>query len=132
MRPRYNAETGDLLGLHETSGFIIVRGDSDEDFFDDGVDKQKSKVLYSHYKRRIPNEFSGTIFNRNKRMIESGVLESDMSHLYIFIPAMTDCCENINQYMNNVFLYQLISSRVNLMLGLIIQVSLLFISICLV
>ena len=104
MRPRYNAETGDLLGLHETTGFIIVRGDFDEDFFDDCVEKQKSKVLCSHYKRRIPNEFSGTIFNRHKRMIESGVLESDMSHLYIFIPAMTDCCENINQYMNNVSL----------------------------
>ena len=73
-------------------------------FFNYSFDKQRSKVLYSHSKRRIPNSFSGTIFNRHRSMLESGELESDMSHLYFFISAVTDCCETVNQYMNNVSL----------------------------
>ena len=76
VRPRYNSESENFLGLYETVGFFIVRGDPDEVFFNDGFDKQNSKVLYSHYKRRILNAFSGAIFNRHRSMLESGELES--------------------------------------------------------
>ena len=65
LRFRYNSETGDFLGLHQTVGFIIIGGDSGEVFFNYGFDKHMSKVLYSHYRRRIPNPFSETIFNHS-------------------------------------------------------------------
>ena len=64
--------TGEILGLYETNGFISVRGDSDELFFNYGFDKEKSKTLYSHYKRRMPNLFAETMFNRHRQMVESG------------------------------------------------------------
>ena len=73
-------------------------------FFNYGVEKQMSKILYSHYKRRIQNSFSGIIFNRHKSVLESGKLESEMSYPYFFIPSVTDRSGEINQYMKNVFL----------------------------
>ena len=64
IRPKYDAETGEFLGLYKNFGFIVVRGSPDEVFFNYGYNKDKSKVLYSPYRRRIPNSFSRTIFNR--------------------------------------------------------------------
>ena len=49
VRPKYNPETGKFLGLHETVGFMVVRRSPEEVFFNYGYDKEKSKVLYSHY-----------------------------------------------------------------------------------
>ena len=47
----------------------------------------------------MPNSFSGTIF-----MLEFGELESEMPHLYFFIPSVTDRCEEMNQCTKNVSL----------------------------
>ena len=58
IRPKYNAETGEFLGLYKNFG------SPDQVFFNYGYNKDKSKVLYSPYRRRIPNSFSRTIFNR--------------------------------------------------------------------
>ena len=33
VRPKYNRETGEFLGLYETIGFIVIRGDAEEVFF---------------------------------------------------------------------------------------------------
>ena len=49
VRPKCNPETGEFLGLYETVGFMVVRGSPEEVFFNYGYDKDKSKVLYSHY-----------------------------------------------------------------------------------
>lgn len=38
-RPRYDTVTGLFLDLYETLGYLIVRGDSDECFFDYGFSK---------------------------------------------------------------------------------------------
>ena len=65
VRPKYNSETGEFLGLYETVGLLVVRGDAEEIFLNYGFDKEKSKVLYSHYRRKIPNAFCGTMFNRH-------------------------------------------------------------------
>ena len=79
IRPQYDPETGEFKGLYETIGCLIVRGLPEEVFCNYGYDHQKSKVLYSHYKWRILNSFSGTIFNCHKEMIESGEAEGECS-----------------------------------------------------
>ena len=61
--------TEEFLGLYETVGFIVVRGDPEEVFFNYGYDKEKSN---RNHRRRIPNSFCGTMFNRHKLMTESG------------------------------------------------------------
>ena len=74
IRPKYNADTGEFLGLYETVGFMVVEGSPDEVFFNYGYNRDKSKVLHSHYGRRIPNSFSGIIFNCH-RTIETGEID---------------------------------------------------------
>ena len=102
IRPKSNAETGEFLGLYETVRFMVVRGSPDEVFFNYGYNKDKSKVLYLDYRRRIPNSFSGTIFNRHRAMIETGEIDSDFSNIYFFLLSITDRSEDINQYLKNV------------------------------
>ena len=71
VRPRCDPKTSEFKGLYETLGYLVLRGSPDEVFFNYGLDREKSKVLYSHYRGRTPNYFSGTIFNRHRTMIES-------------------------------------------------------------
>ena len=85
IRPKYNGETGEFLGLYETVGFMVVRGSPDEVFFNYGYGKDKSKVLYSHYRRKISDSISGTIFNRHRAMIETGEIDSEFSNIYFFL-----------------------------------------------
>ena len=75
IRPKYNAETREFLGSYETVGFMVVKGSPDEVFLNYGYDKGKPKVLYSHCRRRIPNTFSGSIFNRYRAIIETGQID---------------------------------------------------------
>lgn len=77
VRPRYNHKTGEFLGLFETIGYIVVRGLPEEVFFNYGLDKEKSKILNSTYRRRMPSSFSGIIFNHHKSMIEIGEVEGN-------------------------------------------------------
>ena len=62
----YDTVSGEFLGLFQTLGYLTVRGDSGECFLDYGYSKDKSKILYIHYKMKIPNSFSGTMFNRHR------------------------------------------------------------------
>ena len=71
VRPKYNTETGEFLGLCKTFSYMLVRGSPEEVIFNYGFDKENSKVLYSHYRRRITNAFCGTMFNRHKLLVES-------------------------------------------------------------
>ena len=102
VRPYYDPETGEFKGLYETIGYLVVRGSLEKVFFNYGFDKKKSKALYSYYRRRIPNSYSGTIFNRHRTIIESGEVEGDFSRIYFFLLAKTDKLEETNQYLNNV------------------------------
>ena len=43
--PRYNKDTGEFLGLYETIGLLVLRGDAEEIFLNYGYDQEKSKVL---------------------------------------------------------------------------------------
>ena len=71
VRPKYNTETGEFLGLCKTFSYMLVRGSPEEVIFNYGFDKENSKVLYSHYRRRITNPFCGTMFYRHKLLVES-------------------------------------------------------------
>ena len=102
VRPKYNPETDEFLGLYETAGFMVVRGSPEEIFFNYGYDKEKSKVLYLHYRRIISNSFSSTIFNLHRIMIERGEADAEFSNIYFFLPSGTDRSEEINKYLNNV------------------------------
>ena len=90
VRPKYNPETGEFLGLYETVRFMVLRESPEEVFFSYGYDKEKSKVLYTHYRRRIPNSFSSTILNRHRIMIESDEADAEFSNIYLFLPSITD------------------------------------------
>ena len=63
-RAKYDTVTGQFLGLENCLGYLTVCGDEHEYFFDYSFSKEKSKVLYSMHKMKIPNCFSITIFNR--------------------------------------------------------------------
>ena len=84
------------------SAILIVRGDDDEHFLSYGCSEENYKVLYSYHKRRIPNSFAGTLFNRNRLLFETGQLQTHFSNLYYFLPSITDRSESINQHMNSV------------------------------
>ena len=71
-----------------------LRGSPEEVFFNYGYDKEKPKVLYSYYRKRIPNSFSGTIFNRHRIQIEGREIDRDSSRIYRSV--------EINQQLKNV------------------------------
>ena len=100
-RPKYDRNTGKFLGLYETVGLLVVRGDPFEVFLSHGYDAKKSKVLYSSFKRKIPSSFSGMLFNRHIQLIESSD-DLEMSQLFFFLPSTTDRKESLNQYLKNV------------------------------
>ena len=74
-RPKYDTMMGAFLGLYETVGYIMVRGDPQEHFLDYGFCQKKSKILHFHYKKHTPNSFSGTFFNCHIVQYESGAFQ---------------------------------------------------------
>ena len=88
--------------MYETIGFLVVRGDPFEDFLNYRYDEEKSKVLYLTFRKKIPNSFSGTMFNRHKILAESGEIDKEMSEMFFYLPYITDRSEEINQYSENV------------------------------
>ena len=102
FRPKYDTVSGGFLGLVEILGYLTIRGGSTEYFFDYGYSKENSKVLYNHYKIKLPNSFSGTMFNWDRVQYESGTLDIESSKIYFFLPSTTDKIEEINGYMNSV------------------------------
>ena len=96
VRPKYNRDTGEFLGLYKTVVFIVTRGFPIELFFNYGYYREKSKVLHLRCRRRIPNSFSGTIFNRHRTVIESGAVDGEKSNTYFFFPFINDRSKGIS------------------------------------
>ena len=107
VRRKYDPSTGDFLGLYKTVGSLIVRRDEEEHLLNYGYNNNKSKLLYSFYKSRIPNSFGGTMFSRHRIMFESGELNRTFSKIYFSFPSTTDRSEEINKYMNCVNIHPL-------------------------
>ena len=57
----YDKSTGEFLGLNLQLAYIILLGDIEESFFSYGYNDEKSKVLYSAVKDRIPNANISTL-----------------------------------------------------------------------
>ena len=87
---RYDLQIGEFKGLYETIRYFVVRGSPEEVFFNYRFHREKSKVLYSHCRRRIPNSFSRTIFNCHGTMIENEEIAGDFSNICFFLLAITD------------------------------------------
>ena len=49
-RPRYNPTTGEFLRLYDTVGFLVCRGEEEENFLSCSYDENKPKLFYSFYK----------------------------------------------------------------------------------
>lgn len=105
IRPCYDPEMGEFKGLYETIGYLFVRGSPKKLFFNYEYNREKPKVFYSLYRRRITNSFFGTIFNRHKEMIESGEGEIEYSNIYFFLPSITDRYEEKNKYLKNISIF---------------------------
>ena len=103
-RLNYDTVTRTFQGLYETLSYIMVRGDPQEHFLDYAYSKQNSKILHSNYKKRIPNSFSETFFNRHRIQYEPGALQTTYSNVYYFLPSTTDRVEEINRHMGSVHL----------------------------
>ena len=112
-RLKYEVSAGQSLGLYETVGLIVVIGDGDEVLFNYGHDKVNSKLLYSYQKRKTPNSFSGTLFNRDKDMTVSGELSFEYSDLFFFLPSITERSDKVNEYLNNINITLLDSTQNN-------------------
>ena len=95
--------TGEFLGLNLQLAYIILRGDIEESFFSSGYNDEKSKVLYSAAKDRIPNTTISTCIKKNfhEIMNERRHIE-ELSGLFFYLPSITDCKEKINQFRENV------------------------------
>ena len=73
-RPHHDTSTGEFLGLYETTGYLVVRGDDDKHFLNYGFCEENSKILYSCNICRIPNSFGGMLFNRHHLLVETNQL----------------------------------------------------------
>ena len=100
-RPRYDRDSGKFLGLYETVGFLVVRRDPFEIFLSYGYYNEKSKILYSDFKRKIPCSFSSTLFSPHIKLIER-TDNLQMSQLFFCLPSITDRKESLKQYFKNV------------------------------
>ena len=119
FRLKSDTVSRESLGLVETLGYLTIHGGFMEYFFDYGYSKENSKVLYSHYKMKIPNSFLGTIFNRHRIQYEFGALDMESSKTYFFLPSTPDRIEEIKRYMNSVNLIPIdieFDSKMNLRL----------------
>ena len=103
IKPKHDPVSGQFLGLTESLGYITVRRDAQEHFFDYGYNKENSKILRSTHKMKIPDSFSSTILNRHRIRYEPGAFsETDFSNVFFFLPSTTDRIEDINRYLGSV------------------------------
>ena len=106
MCPVYDKDTSKFKGIETRVALIIVRGDENECFLSYGYDPEKSKQLYSSFKKEMPNVFTSTTFKKFNDFLTS-TDKGEYSTLFYFLPSITDRKEKINQFKNNVQLYPL-------------------------
>ena len=99
----YNLTTGDFEGLKTELAFIMLRGDNNQTFFSYGFDPDKSAVLYSTSKQKIPDTFISTAFRKHySEIIHERRKKDEFSTLLHYLPSITDRKETINLHKSNV------------------------------
>ena len=106
MCPVYDKDSSTFKGIETRLALIVVRGDENECFLSYEYDPDKSKQLYSSFKKEIPNVFTSTTFKKFNDFLTS-TDKGEYSTLFYFLPSITDRKEKINQFKNNVQLYPL-------------------------
>ena len=79
----------------------MVRGESDECFLDYRCSKRNSNTLHSYHRKRMPNSFSATFFNRHRIQYDSGTLNTGFLKNYLFLTPCTDRIEDANRHMGS-------------------------------
>ena len=100
----YDLESGKFKELRLMLAYIIIRGDDDEVFFSYGYSKSKSTVLYSYSKQQIPDTFISTSFKKHFQEVVNEKKDEDFSHMFYYLPSISDRKEEVNQYKSNVSL----------------------------
>ena len=98
--PMYDLTSGSFKGIEKRIGYIMVRGDTDEVFFNYGYDNTKSVLLYSTFKQALSNIFQGASFKKHNEMLLSE--KQGLSRLFFYLPSMTYHKEMINKFRENV------------------------------
>ena len=81
----------------------MLRRDSNQSFFSYGFDPDKSSVLYSTTKQKIPDAFISTAFCKHySEIINERREKVEFSTLFYYLPSITDRKETINLHKNNV------------------------------
>ena len=99
--PLYDVNTGDFKGVEKRLGLIVVCEDLEEYFLSYGFDKVKSKLLFSTFKKQLPNIFQSTCFKKHKTFL-TNENKGEQSRLFYYLPSTTDRKESINQHMGHV------------------------------
>ena len=100
----YDNNDGRFLGVKETAGYVMLRGDWDETFWTYGFNVEKSSLLYCYSKQPMPNVFKGTAFNVYSNEMLSERDRNEYSKIFFYLPSITDRKEKINQYRDQVSL----------------------------
>ena len=102
--PMYDNKDRKFLGVKETAGYVMLRGDWDETFWTYGFDEEKSSVLYCYSKQPMPNVFKGTVFNAYSNEMLNERDRNKFSKIFFYLPSITDRKEKINQYRDQISL----------------------------
>ena len=105
LRARYDPISGEFLGIEYCVGFITVKNNVDEQFFDYRYNKDNSKLLYSTKMLKIPSCFKATVFGQHKMQYEGGAFsEENFSQIFFYLPSTVDRSEKINKHLTSVHL----------------------------
>ena len=95
--------TVEFQGLSLQLAYIVLGRDREESFFSYGVNSNKSTVLYSAAKNRIPNAIISTYFKKHcHEILNERRYNEESSSLLFYLPSITDRKEKINQFKDNV------------------------------
>ena len=104
----YNTETGHFRRVKKWLVFVMIRGDSHEDFYSYGYDEEKSRVLYSSLKHPLANILQGTAFKKHVEKLIEEKQNKESSKLFFFLPSTTDRKEKINKFLEMLTFIRLI------------------------
>ena len=85
IRHLHNISSREFKGLTKPLAYIMVKGDDNETFFLYGYDNNKSKIIYSAGKKRLPNVFTGTVFKKYTTEILNKHRNEIFSKIFFFL-----------------------------------------------
>ena len=88
--PLYNTKNGYFKGLKKWLGYIIIRGNPDEQFYSYGFDEEKSKVLCTSMKQPVPNIFQGTALKKHVPFLIDAKGSESSSKMFFFLSSTTN------------------------------------------